>query len=64
LRPSSPQSNQELGYAGTLRSVWERNGISVFYKGAEARVGLLIVVNVLNELLLKPAWSGVEVQEV
>jgi hypothetical protein len=58
------QANQELGYAGTLRSVFERNGMSVFYKGAEARVGLLIVVNVLNELLLKPAWSGVEVEEV
>lgn len=58
------QANQELGYAATLKSVFERNGMSVFYKGAEARVGLLIVVNVLNELLLKPAWAGVEVQEV
>lgn len=57
------QANQQLGYAGTLRSVFERNGVSAFYKGAEARVGLLIVVNVLNELLLKPAWAGVEVEE-
>lgn len=56
------QSNHELGYAATLRSVFERNGMSVFYKGAEARVGLLLVVNILNELLLKPAWSGVEVE--
>jgi len=56
------QANQHLGYAGTLKSVFERNGMSVFYKGAEARVGLLIVVNVLNELLLKPAWEGVEVE--
>jgi hypothetical protein len=57
------QANQELGYAGTLQHVFKRNGMSVFYKGAEARVGLLIVVNVLNELLLKPAWEGVELQE-
>jgi len=58
----SMQANQELSYAGTLKSVFERNGMSVFYKGAEARVGLLLVVNVLNELLLKPAWAGVEVE--
>ena len=29
---------------------------------AEARMGLLMVVNVLNELLLKPAWEGVPVE--
>lgn len=57
----SMQANQELGYAGTLKDVFARNGMSVFYKGAEARVGLLLVVNVLNVLLLKPAWEGVEV---
>lgn len=56
------QANQELGYAGTLTSVFKRNGMSVFYKGAEARVGLLLVVNILNELLLKAAWEGVEVE--
>ena len=27
-----------------------------------ARMGLLMVVNVLNELLLKPAWEGVPVE--
>lgn len=58
------QANPDFGYASTLKSVFERNGVSVFYKGAEARVGLLLVVNVLNELLLKPAWAGVEVQEL
>lgn len=55
------QANQELSYVQTVANVWERNGISMFWKGAEARVGLLLVVNILNELLLKPAWSGVEV---
>lgn len=55
-------ANHELTYAQTLRYVFERNGTGVIIKGAEARVGLLLVVNILNELLLKPAWSGVEVE--
>jgi hypothetical protein len=54
------QANQTLSYPGVLKQVWSQNGISCFYKGAEARVGLLIVVNVLNELLLKEAWAPVE----
>ena len=57
------QSNQGLSYAGALRSVYEVHGISALYKGAEARMGLLMVVNVLNELLLKPAWEGVPVEQ-
>ena len=51
------QSNQELTYLTTLQTVWKNNGIATFYRGAEARIGLLLVVNVLNELLLKPAWA-------
>ena len=57
------QSNQGLSYAGALRSVYEVHGVSALYKGAEARMGLLMVVNVLNELLLKPAWEGVPVEQ-
>ena len=29
----------------------------MFHRGAEARVGLLLLVNVLNEILLKPVWK-------
>jgi len=51
------QPNQNLSYAEAVQHAWRYNGVSLLYKGAEARVGLLIIVNILNELLLKPAWS-------
>ena len=57
------QSDQSLGYMTTLQRVWKNNGIATFYRGSEARIGLLLVVNILNEALLKKAWSKVEVSE-
>lgn len=57
------QSDQTLSYAKTLKVLLAQNGISTLWRGAEARVGLLLVVNLLNELLLKPAWEGKEVKE-
>jgi len=59
----SMQADQSLGYSQTIKSVIKQHGIRTFYKGAEARVGLLLIVNVLNELLLKPAWSPVPVDQ-
>jgi hypothetical protein len=56
------QADQSLSYRQVLRKVWTEHGFAVCYKGAEARVGLLLVVNVLNELLLKPAWAPVPMQ--
>jgi hypothetical protein len=53
------QSNQKLGYASAVRTVFAQHGMAMLYRGAEARVGLLLLVNVLNEVLLKPAWSPV-----
>ena len=32
-------------------------GLRAFYMGASARVALLLVVNSLNELVLKKAWA-------
>jgi hypothetical protein len=55
------QTNSSLGYAGAIKKVWADHGYAAFYRGAEARVGLLLIVNVLNELLLKPAWAPVRV---
>mmetsp|Transcript_16310 Transcript_16310/g.28894 ORF Transcript_16310/g.28894 Transcript_16310/m.28894 type:complete len:264 (-) Transcript_16310:134-925(-) len=55
------QANQELSYAQTLKKAVSENGVRLLYKGAEARVGLLLIVNILNELLLKPAWAPVPV---
>ena len=54
------QSDQTLSYAATVRTLWRENGLSVLYRGAEARIGLLLIVNLLNEAVLKPAWEGVE----
>ena len=55
------QADQSLSYSQALKSVTQQHGIKAFYKGAEARVGLLLIVNILNELLLKPAWSPVPI---
>jgi hypothetical protein len=57
------QADPSLGYAAAVQRVTGQHGIAVLYRGAEARVGLLLVVNVLNELLLKPAWAPVPVVE-
>ena len=55
------QTDPTLTHISTLRTAWERNGIKLFYRGAEARVGLLLIVNILNEVLLKPAWAGIPI---
>ena len=55
------QSNASLGYASTVRTIWQQHGMAMLYRGAEARVGLLLLVNCLNEILLKPAWAPVVV---
>jgi hypothetical protein len=56
------QADQSLTYKTTLEKIWSQHGFRMFYKGAEARIGLLLVVNILNELLLKPAWAGVDIE--
>jgi hypothetical protein len=56
------QSNQTLGYMSAVRTVHAQHGLKMLYRGAEARVGLLLLVNVLNEVLLKPAWSPVPLE--
>lgn len=53
------QADQALGYASALRSLWNQHGVRFLWRGVEARVGLLALVCVLNEMLLKPAWSPV-----
>lgn len=54
------QSNAHLSYVTTLSDIYKRNGLKFVYKGAEARVGLLLYVNILNEAILKQAWTPVE----
>jgi len=55
------QADQSLSYGQAVRSVFQQHGLKFLIKGAEARVGLLLLVNVLNDWLLKPAWSPVKV---
>lgn len=57
------QANQSLSYAGVLKKAVTEIGLPILYRGAEARVGLLLIVNILNELLLKKAWEQVPVDE-
>lgn len=53
------QAYQDVSHIGAARKAWSENGFRLLYRGGEARVGLLLIVNVLNELLLKPAWEHV-----
>jgi hypothetical protein len=53
------QADQSLSYGQAVRTVFKQHGLKVLIKGAEARVGVMLVVNVLNELLLKAAWTPV-----
>uniref|UniRef100_A0A6U5LMT7 ADP,ATP carrier protein n=1 Tax=Corethron hystrix TaxID=216773 RepID=A0A6U5LMT7_9STRA len=53
------QSDQSLGYADAVKKVFKQHGFMGLIRGGEARVGLLLIVNILNELLLKPAWMPV-----
>jgi hypothetical protein len=58
------QTNATVDYAGAVKKVWADHGIAAFYRGAEARVGLLLIINILNELLLKPAWAPIREERV
>ena len=51
------QSRTDLSYVSALRNAFANNGFRIVYSGAEARVGLLVLVNVLNELFLKKVWK-------
>uniref|UniRef100_A0A7S3LQ80 ADP,ATP carrier protein n=1 Tax=Aplanochytrium stocchinoi TaxID=215587 RepID=A0A7S3LQ80_9STRA len=50
-------ADQTVNHLGALRKAYAENGLSLLYKGGEARVGLLLVVNILNEAFLKKAWE-------
>jgi hypothetical protein len=56
------QTNSSFGYMDAVKKVWADHGLAAFYRGAEARVGLLVIINILNELLLKPAWAPIRME--
>ena len=51
------QADQSLGYGRAVHELWTQHGVRMLYMGASARVALLLLVNSLNELLLKKAWA-------
>lgn len=52
------QSNTSLTYGQTIRTLFAEHGWRVLYMGGSARIALLLLVNGLNEVLLKPAWEA------
>jgi hypothetical protein len=52
------QADHSLSYAQAVRTLWAEHGLRVLYMGGSARVALLLLVNGLNEVLLKPAWEA------
>jgi len=52
------QTHNEMTHIGAVRSMIREHGIRFLWKGAEARVGLLVITNIFNEIFLKPVWNG------
>ena len=48
----------EEATVATVRDLWAQHGLRLLWMGGSARVGLLLVVNGLNELVLKKAWAS------
>jgi len=40
-----------------MRALWKEHGARLLYVGVSVRISLLLVVNALNELLLRRAWN-------
>lgn len=51
------QADNSLSYSRAVTSIWQEHGIKMFWMGGSARVALLLLVNGLNEVLLKRAWN-------
>lgn len=48
------QTNSNLSYSDAIRELVKNKS---YFKGAESRIGLLLVTNIFNELFLKPVWK-------
>ena len=40
-----------------MRTLWAEHGMRLLWMGGSARVALLLLVNGLNEMVLKKAWE-------
>ena len=52
------QADHALSYSGAVRTLWAEHGPRILYMGGSARIALLLLVNGLNEVLLKKAWAA------
>jgi hypothetical protein len=50
------QTHPNLTHITAPQTLWKQHGISSCWKGVYSRIGLLLIINGLNELLLKPTW--------
>jgi len=57
------QADPALSYGRAVSELWAQHGVRVLWMGGSARVLLLLVVNGLNELVLKKAWALEEVRK-
>ncbi len=55
------QADPSLTYGRAVQQLWAQHGVRVLWMGGSARVLLLLLVNGLNELVLKQAWAPVQV---
>ena len=51
------QADHSLGYVTAMRTLWAEHGMRLLWMGGSARVALLLLVNGLNEAVLKKAWE-------
>ena len=56
------QADPSLSYGRAVGELWTQHGVRVLWMGGSARVLLLLVVNGLNEAVLKKAWALEEVK--
>ena len=51
------QADHSLDYPRAVSTIWREHGVKVLWMGGSARVALLLLVNGLNDVLLKRAWE-------
>lgn len=47
------QVNTKLNYQQAVKYTWEKHGIELFWKGSSARIGLMLLINIINQKFLK-----------
>eukprot|EP00746_Dinoflagellata_sp_MGD_P110304 gnl/MRDRNA2_/MRDRNA2_473688_c0_seq1.p1 gnl/MRDRNA2_/MRDRNA2_473688_c0~~gnl/MRDRNA2_/MRDRNA2_473688_c0_seq1.p1 ORF type:complete len:177 (+),score=11.19 gnl/MRDRNA2_/MRDRNA2_473688_c0_seq1:29-532(+) len=55
------QADQTITYPGVVQDLFKEHGLRFLYKGCSARVMLLLILNGLNEVFLRPAWEEVPI---